>query len=155
MKIFNKKFFGETYSDKIRWRIRVLWCVLIAMLVYMVVIGETGGGDSRIMTDLANTFSGITFFGGMIYVTNRIVKNKKLLSNRRLLKEQYKQEEDERNQYLHDKSGGIVMDILLLCLLFVTLTTSLFNMPAFYTSFAILLVAVGLKTIAYIVYSRM
>lgn len=154
MKNYTKKIFGETYSDKIRWRIRVLWCVLIAMLIYMVVIGEIGG-DSRIMTDLANIFSGITFFGGMIYVINRIVKNKKLLSNRQLLKEQYKQEEDERNQYLHDKSGGIVMDILLLCLLFVTLTASLFNMPAFYTSFVILLIAVGLRMIAYFVYSRM
>ena len=42
-----------------------------------------------------------------------------------------KTELDERNQYLHDKSGGIVADILLAILLFVTLTASMFDMAAF------------------------
>lgn len=61
---------------------------------------------------------------------------------------------DERNQYLHDKSGGIVTDILLLFLLFTTTTAGLFNMAAFYTSFAILAVATFLKLTFYWIYSR-
>lgn len=149
-----KKFKELSYSEKIRCRIRILWLVLISMLVYMVVIGETGGGDSRVMTTLADDVSRTIFFGGMFHVICRIVHNHKLLKNRLLLKEQMKNEQDERNQYLHDKSGGLVMDVLLICLLFVTLTTSLFNMAAFYTSLAILVVAILLKLLTYLFYSR-
>ena len=142
------------YETKIKWRIRILYLLLIAMLVYMVTVVELGGGDSRIMTDLASQFSRIVFFGGMIYVITRIVHNKKLLGNRLLRKEQMQEETDERNRYLHDKSGGIVLDILLACLLFITLTASLFDMTAFYVSFAILAVALILKAGAYLCYSR-
>ena len=46
-----------SYTDKIKWRIRILWMVLAAMLVYMVTVAELGGGDSRIMTGLAKQFS--------------------------------------------------------------------------------------------------
>lgn len=143
------------YGTQIRWRIRTLYLLLIAMLIYMVVISELGGGDSRIMTDLADRFSRIVFFGGMIYVISRIVHNKKLLRNRLLLKAQRLEETDERNRYLHDKSGGIVLDILLACLLFITLTASLFDMTAFYVSFAILITALVLKAGAYLCYSRL
>ncbi len=142
------------YETKIKWRIRILYLLLIAMLVYMVTVVELGGGDSRIMTDLASQFSRIVFFGGMIYVITRIVHNKKLLGNRLLRKEQMLEETDERNRYLHDKSGGIVLDILLACLLFITLTASLFDMTAFYMSLAILAIAVVLKAGAYLCYSR-
>lgn len=76
------------------------------MLVYMVIVGELGGGDSRMMTDFANAASDILFFGGLIFVFYRIFRNKRLLKNQMLLKEQLQMEEDERNQYLHDKSGG-------------------------------------------------
>lgn len=149
-----QKIKDMNYEAKIKWRIRILYLLLIAMLAYMVAIAELGGGDSRIMTQLANTFSRIVFFGGMIYVISRIVHNKKLLGNRLLRKEQLLRETDERNRYLHDKSGGIVLDILLACLLFITLTASLFDMTAFYVSFAILAIAVILKAGAYLCYSR-
>ena len=58
-------------------------------------------------------------------------KSKQLLRSRQLPQQQMKTELDERNQYLHDKSGGIVADILLAILLFVTLTASMFDMAAF------------------------
>ena len=124
------------------------------MLIYMIVIGEMGGGDSRIMSDLANIASDIIFFGGLIYIVYRIIANKKLLKNRLLLKEQLREELDERNQYLHDKSGGVVWDILLIVLLGITVTAALFNMAAFYTSFTILGIAIVLKVSAYWIYSR-
>ena len=142
-----------TFADKIKWRIRFLWLALAAMLIYMVVVGETGG-DSRVLTNFARNISGLIFFGGLFFIGYRIFRNKKLLKNRFLLKEQMQIELDERNQYLHDKSGGIVADILLLFLLFTTTTAGLFNMAAFYTSFTILAVAVFLKLTFYWIYSH-
>ena len=149
-----RKFDSLTFTGKIKWRIRILWCILIFMLIYMVVVGEIGG-DSRIMTPLADIVSRILFFGGIVYIIQRIMHNKKLLTNRKLLEEQHRIEQDERNQYLHDKSGGIVWDILLICLLFIACTTALFHMAAFYTSFIILVVAILLKLGVYFLYSRM
>ena len=139
-----------TYTRKIQWRIRALWLLLTGMLVYMVLIAELGGGDSRMMTPLADKFSRIVFFGGLGYVIGRICKNKQLLRSRQLLQQQMKTELDERNQYLHDKSGGIVADILLV----VTLTASMFDMAAFYTAFSVLAAAILLKAAAYWFYSR-
>lgn len=143
------------YGEQVKWRIRMLYLLLAVMLVYMVVVAELGGGDSRIMTELANRFSRLVFFGGMVYVISRIIHNKKLLRNRTLLKQQMLEETDERNRYLHDKSGGLVLDILLVCLLLITLTASLFDMTAFYVSFVILVITVVLKTGAYLYYSRL
>lgn len=148
-----KNFEKSSYTEKIKWRIRFSWMILVAMLIYMFIVAETGGGDSRIMTDLANTASGIIFFGGMIYVIVRIVHNKKILKNRLLMKEQMKLEQDERNQYLHDKSGGTVLDILLVFLLFVTVTTALYNMTAFHISISILAFTIFLKMGTYVFYS--
>lgn len=148
-----KKFEHLTYVQKIKWRIRFSEIVLILMLIYMIVLGEIGG-DSRIMTDLADVVSRILFFGGMIYVIIRIFHNRKLLKNRGLLKEQMRNEQDERDVFLHDKSGGLVLDILLLVELFVTVTAVLLNMPAFYTALILLMVTVILKGVAYLYYSR-
>lgn len=149
-----KNYKTQNYSEKIRWRIRISWMILILMIIYMIVVAELGGGDSRIVTDLADMVGDIIFFGGIIYVISRIIHNRKLLKNRTLLKEQHLSEQDERNQYLHDKSGGTVMDILMLILLLVTVTASLFNMAAFYTALTILIAAVLLKTGSYLFYSR-
>ncbi|HIY62709.1 MAG TPA: hypothetical protein H9730_04375 [Candidatus Mediterraneibacter stercoripullorum] len=149
-----KNYKTQNYSEKIRWRIRISWMILILMIIYMIVVAELGGGDSRIVTDLADMVGDIIFFGGIIYVISRIIHNRKLLKNRMLLKEQHLSEQDERNQYLHDKSGGTVMDILMLILLLVTVTASLFNMAAFYTALTILIAAVLLKTGSYLFYSR-
>ena len=71
----------------------------------MIVIGETGGGDSRSMTPLAAGFSRAAFFGGMLYIIYRLIRNKKLLKDQKLLKEKFLAEKDERRRYLHDKSG--------------------------------------------------
>lgn len=38
-----------SFSDKLKWRNRGLGFLLVLMLVYMVVIGEMGLGDSRMM----------------------------------------------------------------------------------------------------------
>lgn len=145
---------NHSFSHKIKLRIRVLWIIFVLMLAYMVIISELGGGDSRIMTPLAESVSRIIFFGGLIFVCYRIYFNKKLLENRLLLKERFLDEQDERNQYLHDKSGGVVVDVLMILLLFSTVTTALFDMVAFYVSLSVLITTVLLKVGSYLYYNR-
>lgn len=150
MKISEKK----KYSDKIRCKVRLLWLLVIAFPVYAVVIAETGGGDSRLQTELAQTFGSLVGFGGWFFLIYRLHYNKKLLRNQWLLKQEAAGEPDERDLYLHDKSGGVVLDILLFLLLLITLTASFYHMTAFYLSLGILCLAVLLKAGAYLFYSR-
>lgn len=140
------------FSDKLKWRNRGLGFLLVLMLVYMVVIGELGLGDSRMMSPLAQRVSRIIFFGGMIWVIWKMRRNSKLRRDRMSLREQMTQEQDERNRYLHDKSGGLVWDVLFVCLLFITLTASLVNMAAFNTALCILTISVVLKAAVYAYY---
>lgn len=136
-----------SFAAKIKWRIRLLWLLLIGMLAYIVVIGELGGGDSRIMTPLADAFSKLVLFGGMIWIGIRIRRNKKLLENAFRMKQKQQDENDERNRYLHQISGGMVVDIVLTILVFVTLTASLFDMRVFYVCFGILTVTIVSKAV--------
>ena len=76
---------NHSFSHKIKLRIRVLWIIFVLMLAYMVIISELGGGDSRIMTPLAESVSRIIFFGGLIFVCYRIYFNKKLLERELML----------------------------------------------------------------------
>ena len=149
-----KNYRNPSFTAKIRTRIRVLWGIFVLMLIYMIIIGELKLGDSRIMTTLSVNVSKFILFGGIGYVIYRIVHNKKLLQYRSLLLEQQKQETDERVQFLYDKTGGIVVDILLVILLFVTCTAAFSNMTAFNISLGILVTTVSLKTGSYIFYNR-
>lgn len=149
-----KRFDEMSFSQKIAWRVRLLWALLVGMLIYMVAVAELGGGDSRIMTPLADNASRLIFFGGLIYVGYRIRYNKKLLRDRLKMKAQQMKEQDERNQYLHDKSGGLVVDILLVLLLIAACTAALFDMSAFYMAYAILLAAAALKGIVWYLANR-
>ena len=143
-----------SFSEKIIRRNWILRFVLLLMFVYMVVVGELGLGDSRYMSRMAADVSRLIFFGGMIWVIRKIILNKKLLSNKDLLKEKMQQETDEWNQRLYEKSGGIVWDIVLISQLFITLTTSLMNMPAFYASFSTLMVLVATKAVIFFYFKR-
>lgn len=145
---------NQMFSKKIHRRIRLLWLVFTLMLVYIIVVGELGWGDSRQMTDLAELVSNIIFFGGMVYVIYRIRRNKKLLNNQQLLASQSVKEADEREQFLHDKSGGFVINLLLVCLIFITGTASLLNMAAFHTSLLILVITLLLKIGSYTIYNK-
>lgn len=144
----------SSYSTKIKRRIRRLWFVFALILVYMVVGTEMGWVDTRYMTDLAVTVSTVSVFGGLIYVVTRIIRNKKLLNDKQLLLSKAQKENDERQQFLHDKSGGFVVDILLLCLLFITCTAALTNMAAFNVSFTILAITLLLKIGSYTIYNK-
>ncbi len=143
-----------SYSEKLKRRNVWLWLLLGLMLVYMVLVGELGLGDSRMMSPLAESVSRIIFFGGMIWVGCKIARNKRILRDTQLLRASMEQELDERNRFLYEKSGGVVWDIVFAALLFVVLTTSLTNMPAFYTALSLLVVAVVAKVGAYLWYGK-
>ena len=144
-----KPWIDRPFSQVIRLRIRVLWAMIALMLVYMVAVVELGGGDSRRMTDLAQLVYRVIFFGGLIYILARLARYKKMLRDRLRMQEQRLWEQDERNRYLHDKSGGVVMDALLIGLLFLTCTCALFDTGAFYAALAALALAGALKLAAY------
>ena len=143
-----------SFTEKIRRRIHVLRMTLLLMTLYMIIIAENGGGDSRIMNQLATSISRILYFGGLIYICILIYRNKKLLRNKLLLKEKWLAEQDERTRLLHEKSGGSAMDIMLIFLLIATWTASLYNMAAFHTAFALLCAAVCIKVGLYIFYNH-
>ena len=143
-----------SFSQQIRRRNRILTGVLILMLVYMVVIGELGLGDSRVMNRAAEGVSRGIFFGGIIWIVIRIAQNKKLLRDHSLLKEKQQEENDEMRRAMREKSGGAVWDAVLICQLFITLTASLMNMAAFCSACLTLGVLLAAKGICLVYLKR-
>ena len=141
------------YEKIIRRRIALWWCVIIALLAWMIIVGETGG-DSRMMTDLAERMGRILYFGGMIYAACRIRWNRKLLADGLLLKEQAIRERDEYNRAQHLHSGGIALDTVLIVLYLATMTAAFYSMPAFYMAYGLLLTAAVVKGGLYLAYVR-
>lgn len=141
---------NTSYTKMIRWRIRLLWLALAGMLVFMVLIGETGARSSLLMSDFTAKTSNALYWGGMIYIIYRIVVNKKLLHDRNRLKEQQHRERDEFHQHLHRMSGGWVMDLYLTLCWITAIVTSCYSNEAFYAAFGLLTAAVLIKGFAYI-----
>ena len=138
----NKKL---TFAERLARRNRILAAVLVLMTAYMSIVGELGLGDSRMMSPLAEKVSRIIFFGGMVWVAVQIGLNRKLMKNSELRKEKMLEENDERNRAIHEKSGGTVWDIVLICQLFITLTASLTDMAAFTASMITLCILLAAK----------
>lgn len=143
-----------SYAQTIRWRIRLLWLALIGMLIFMVVIGEIGARNSRIVTGFAYNWGGLLYWTGLFYIIGRIIINHKLLKDRLRLKEQQLRERDERNQYLHRMSGGWVMDAMLVLCYIAAVAASCYSNEAFYAAFGLLVAAALLKVAAEIAYGK-
>lgn len=143
-----------SYTQSIRWRIRLLWAALAAMLIFMVCIGEAGLRDSRVITGLAYTGGNLLYWGGLAWIIFRIAVNRRMLRDRARLKAQQLLEWDERNQHIHRMSGGWVMDAVLLMCYLATVVASCCNMAAFYAAFGLLTCAALLKAGAVWAYSR-
>ena len=80
--------------------------------------------------------------------------NKKTLADRLLLREKALTEQDERNRSMHLRSGGFVMDAMLLVLYMATMLTGMYSMAAFNTAFWLLIAAIALKAGAFWLCSR-
>ena len=149
-----KCFDGTTYTKQLRRRL-IGWIVmLIIHIAYLVFLSEIGGGDSRIQTREMHTAMAVIGFGGIAWMTRKIYIIRRLLRNPMMQKEKLINEKDERNRYLHDKSGGDVWDLQLVGLLAVTLTTSMFNREAFFAVSSLLIFSVSLKLGFYLWHSR-
>ena len=142
------------YTQRIRLRICLLWLALAAMLIFMVAAGEMGLRDSRIITGFAYSCGNLMFWGGLVFIIARIVINRRLLRDRLRLQEQQLQELDERNRYLHQMSGGPVMDATLLLAYAGAVTASCFSTDAFYAAFGLLVCAAVLKAGAYLALAK-
>lgn len=150
-----KNYKNKSFKEKVKLRILMLRATIILMFIYIIILAEMGFGDSRIITGLAQNVSNIIFLGGIIYILRKISYNKKLLQDKLLRLDEEIKEADERKKFLYDKSGGVVVDILLLTLLLITFTTALINMTAFNVSFAILMITIILKATSYYVYMKL
>ena len=144
----------KTYAAVIRQRIRLLWLALLAMLVFMVVIGELGLRSSQVITGFAYDCGNFLYWCGLFYIIGRICLNKKLLKDRQRLKAQQLREFDERNRYLHRMSGGWVMDAYLVIAYIAAVTASCCSNQAFYAAFGLLTAAALLKLVAEIGYGK-
>ena len=144
----------QPYTQIIKWRIRLLWLALAAMLVFMVVIGELGLRSSRIMSDFTARTSNVFYWWGMLWIIFRIVMNKKLLKDRLHLKEQQLRERDEWRQHLHRMSGGWVMDVFLVIGWVASIAASCYSNEAFYAAYGLLFIAALLKGGAYLAYDK-
>ena len=142
------------YTKVIRWRIRLLWLALVAMLVFMVVIGELGLRSSRVMSDFTARTSNVFYWWGMLYIIFRIMMNKKLLKDRLRLKEQQLRERDEWRQHLHRMSGGYVMDVFLVIGWIASIAASCYSNEAFYAAYGLLFIAALLKGGAYLAFYK-
>ena len=149
-----RKILNMPHRDKVRWKVRLLWLLIILMLAYMIVVSETGGGDSRLLPRKVLTFGNMAFFASLGVVIWRLVHNKRLLNDKLLMKQDATKNRDERRQYLHDKSGGLVVDVLLVCLLFMAMTAAMYNASAFYVAYAALLLTAALKAGIWLIYNH-
>ena len=147
-----KTYEDHPFSEVVRRRNRILTAVLLLMVIYMIVVGELGLGDSRMMNRAAEMVSRGIFFGGIIWIAVRIAQNRKMLRDRSLLKEKLLAEKEEMRHAAHEKSGGAVWDAVCICQLFVTLTASLMNMAAFGSAcvtLGVLLMAKGIRLLLF------
>ena len=139
----------EDFKRRVKRRVRMLEGALVVLLLVMIAVGELSGRgvllDSRQISQLAGTASRILFFGSVIWVIFRIVKNKKLLKNKDLLLDQKIEENDERLCHIWNLSGGVAIDVLLFIMIATTFFLAFVSMPAFYTAFFLLAATVLLK----------
>ena len=144
----------KPYTRIIQQRIHCLWLALIAMLIFMVLIGELGLRSSKIITGFAYDCGNFLYWCGLFYIVSRIIINNKLLKDRLRLKEQQRRELDERNQYLHRMSGGWVMDVMLALCYTAAVAASCWSNETFYVAFGLLVAAALLKLIAEVAYGK-
>ena len=140
------------FSQIVKRRIYLLWAVLALLLAFMVLVGEKGLIDSRYTTGLSQLSYKALYFGGVIYTIYKIHYNRSLLKNKEKLRQEKILALDERTQWVHEKSGGPIMDIFLLCL--AAAACAFVDISAFNTAVSILFFAVLLKIAAYFYYKN-
>ena len=142
------------FCQVVNRRLYLLWAVLALRLAFMALVGEKGLIDSRYTTGLSQLSYIALYFGGVIYTIYKTHYNRSLLKNKEKLRQEIILALDERSQWVHEKSGGPIMDIFLLCLAAAACALSFVDISAFNTAVSILFFAVLLKIAAYFYYKN-
>ena len=143
-----------SYVQALRWRVWALWAQLAVMVAYLVLVTELEALGILLVTDAADLFSRVLPLAAIVYFLVRIFLDKRQLRAQVSRLEQH-QEPELRARFLHEKSGGVVMDIVLFGLLLASLITALVSLSAFCTAFFLLLFALLVKLAAYLLFSRL
>lgn len=144
----------EDDNDReIKKRIAIYSALLVLIFAYIFVIGKMGLCNNRKMSDTAGMAIMAIIFGGVLFVVIKLVYNRRLLKNTFKISLEFRKELCKRDKLLYEKSGGVVFEILLYFLLFVTGTAALINEAAFRVSFLVLIVSIVLKVVTYMIYS--
>lgn len=143
-----------SYVQTLRWRVWALWAELAMVVVYLVLVTELETLGLLQIVDVADLVSRALPLAAIVYLLVRIFLDKRQLRAQVNRLEQH-QEPELRARFLHEKSGGVVMDIVLFGLLLAALIATLVNLTAFYTVFFLLLFALLVKLIAYLLFSRL
>ena len=138
---------------KIKKRIAIYSALLVLIFAYIFVIGKMGLCNNRKMSETAGMAIMAIIFGGVLFVVIKLVYNRRLLKNTFKISLEFRKELRKRDKLLYEKSGGVVFEILLYFLLFVTGTAALINEAAFRVSFLVLTVSIVLKVVTYMIYS--
>ncbi len=143
-----------SYVQTLRWRVWALWAQLAVMVAYLVLVTELEALGILLVTDAADLFSRVLPLAAIVYFLVRIFLDKRQLRAQVSRLEQHREPELD-SRVLHDKSGGVVMDIVLFGLLLASLITALVSLSAFCTAFFLLLFALLVKLAAYLLFSRL
>ena len=136
-----------SFSDRIKWRIRLLWILFAAMFCFMLLVGERSLGNARLISRFADTCGTLMFLGMLGWIVWRIRYNQHLLCSPWLLRQKELDEQAQRMQPMCNKSSIVLWDILFVGLYFVTLTMSLWNTQLFLVSFAVLAVVIAARVL--------
>ena len=155
------------FSQVVKRRIYLLWAVLALLLAFMVLVGEKGLIDSRYTTGLSQLSYKALYLGGRetgqalsaLEDLDGLLFTGSAGTGYQLHRQLAGQPEkilalDERTQWVHEKSGGPIMDIFLLCLAAAACALSFVDISAFNTAVSILFFAVLLKIAAYFYYKN-
>lgn len=148
------KFDSKTFMDRVKFKVWVLRICLFLMIAYMLIVGESGLGDFRMMNLAGEIICKTIYFSGLMFIVIRFMYNRNLFLGRNKAMTEKRRREHERKYFLHEKSGGIVVDTILMLLLFASCITALWDIGAFYVTSGMLIVGVVMKVIVYIIYDK-
>ena len=126
----------EKYKRKLKKR-KILFLSLLGLVIcYVAVLIYLGAGDSRTVAPDAISFGSWCVLIILVYLLIRIKKISALLrqNDYNTIKETMIREEDERNIWLYERSGGSVFLCSFIVTMMITITCSLFNNEAFFSS---------------------
>ena len=144
----------EHYEEKLKRRLifcRVLIVTLLALMILIGVLSDRGVLlDSRTMSRTAQMVPRLIIFGGIVLLLILHRRTAFLLSDRIARDRQRIAEEDERRQYIQQRSNSLTLEALFAIGTLAVLILSYVDMTAFTTAYLALLCGLLLKGITWL-----